>query len=153
MENKKILRGDIWYVLEYEHEGSEPGGGHPAIIVSNDANNLFSSTVEVVYLTTARKKDLPTHTEIRSAPRVSTALCEQVDTISKNKLERFVGTCTDAEMEEVEKKICVSLGIRMNGMKQKDEDLIRAEAEKDIYKDLYMNLLRKLEGRGDAERD
>ena len=39
-------------------------GGRPAVIVSNDKNNAKSNTVEVVYMTTKPKTDLPTHVYI-----------------------------------------------------------------------------------------
>ena len=60
MENK-IRRGDIYYIDKYPTIGSEQQAGRPAIIVSNEKNNQHSSTVEVVYLTTQPKADLPTH--------------------------------------------------------------------------------------------
>ena len=57
-----MKRGQIYYVRSnYREEGSEQRGGRPAVIVSNDKNNANSNTVEVVYMTTKPKTDLPTH--------------------------------------------------------------------------------------------
>ena len=57
----EIKRGDIWYIESgYITVGSEQRPGRPAIVVSNDRNNEYSSTLEVVYLTTQPKHDLPT---------------------------------------------------------------------------------------------
>ena len=51
---------EIYYIQSYGNErGSEQRAGRPAIIVSNDKGNQSSSTVEVVYLTTQPKHDLP----------------------------------------------------------------------------------------------
>ena len=62
-----IKRGDIYYIESgYATVGSEQRPGRPAIVVSNDRNNEHSSTLEVVYLTTQPKHDLPTHVTIRS---------------------------------------------------------------------------------------
>ena len=73
----EIERGDIWYMESgYNTVGSEQRPGRPAIVVSNDRNNEHSSTLEVVYLTTQPKHDLPTHVTIRSTNRESIALCE-----------------------------------------------------------------------------
>ena len=69
----EFVRGSIWYVESGYSTGSEQLPGRPAIIVSNDVNNKHSSTVEMVYLTTAPKHDLPTHVTIRSTSRGSTA--------------------------------------------------------------------------------
>lgn len=72
-----MKRGQIYYVRSnYREEGSEQRGGRPAVIVSNDKNNANSNTVEVVYMTTKPKTDLPTHVYIESALRPSTLLCE-----------------------------------------------------------------------------
>jgi len=81
-----MKRGQIYYVRSnYREEGSEQRGGRPAVIVSNDKNNANSNTVEVVYMTTKPKTDLPTHVYIESALRPSTLLCEQISTVSADR--------------------------------------------------------------------
>lgn len=45
-----------------------------------------SNTVEVVYMTTKPKTDLPTHVYIESALRPSTLLCEQISTVSEERI-------------------------------------------------------------------
>ena len=62
MENA-IKRGDIFYVSKGSNgqTGSEQYPDRPALIVSNNANNASSGVVEIVYLTTQPKIDLPTH--------------------------------------------------------------------------------------------
>ena len=98
---EKIARGDIFYVNK----------GGPALIVSNEANNKFSTTVEVVYLTTKKKHPLPTHVEVRG--RVpSIALCEQITTVDKKRLGDFVRCCTREEMAEIDKALAISLGLK-----------------------------------------
>lgn len=82
----EIKRGDIWYVRKDNYTGCEQAAGRPAIIVSNEKNNASSETVEVVYLTTQPKKYLPTHVLIRSSERESTAICEQITTVSVDRL-------------------------------------------------------------------
>ena len=87
----EIKRGDIWYVSKDNYTGCEQAAGRPAIIVSNEKNNACAETVEVVYLTTQPKKDLPTHVLIRSSERESTALCEQITTVSVDCLLGYKG--------------------------------------------------------------
>ena len=83
-----MKRGEIYYIEStYRETGSEQRGGRPAVIVSNDKNNENSEVVEVVYMTTKPKNDLPTHVFIRSALSPSTVLCEQVNSVSM-KLKR-----------------------------------------------------------------
>lgn len=78
----KIRRGEVYYIEGFQTVGSEQHPGRPAIIVSNDMNNEFSSTVEVIYLTTQPKTNLPTHVEIHSLKRDSIALCEQISSVA-----------------------------------------------------------------------
>lgn len=109
----ELRRGDIVYVCNPHNYGygHEQAKTRPAIIVSNDRNNLFSPTVEVVYLTSREKKPLPTHVEIHSAYYPSIALCEQVSTIDKHRITNICGFCTKAEMEKVNKAIIISLAL------------------------------------------
>lgn len=106
-----FVRGSIWYVESGYSTGSEQRPGRPAIIVSNDVNNKHSSTVEMVYLTTAPKHDLPTHVTIRSTSRVSTAICEQITTVATERIGSYCGTVTDAEMSSIETAMLISLGL------------------------------------------
>lgn len=92
--------------------GSEQGGDRPAIIVSNNVGNKYSPVVEVVFLTARKKASLPTHVYIKSSKRPSTALCEQVTTVSKSRLERRLGRVTAKEMQAIEKAIVRSLGLK-----------------------------------------
>lgn len=162
MEN--IRRGNIYWIerSQYKTEvGSVQLANRPGIIVSCDANNQFASTVEIVYLTTAPKNDLPTHCIIRSATEPSTALCEQVTTVSTEQIGRFIGQCTLGEMAQIDACICVSLDLdgkimarpsksastqqktidRMNGeLAQANERAAKAEAELEALKARYEEL-------------
>ena len=73
---QNIRRGDIYFAIKSRpSKGSVQNAskGRPVIIVSNDMNNEHSETLEIVFLTTAPKKDLPTHVEITSADKKSIA--------------------------------------------------------------------------------
>lgn len=108
----KIHRGDIfWIRQDYSAVGSEQKKNRPAIIVSNDKNNTYSETVEIVYLTTAEKKPMPTHVAIETMGKQSTALCEAIYTIDKGRLENYYCTLTTEEMKLVDQAVLVSLGL------------------------------------------
>ena len=105
------LKGDIFYVMKYSNViGSEIDNGRPAVIVSNNIGNQYSEVVEVVYLTTKAKKPLPTHVPIM-CKEPSTALCEQISSISKERIGDYICTVTDEEMIAIDKALKVSLGI------------------------------------------
>lgn len=107
-----IKRGDIYYIESgYATVGSEQRPGRPAIVVSNDRNNEHSSTLEVVYLTTQPKHDLPTHVTIRSTSRESTALCEQITSVAFERFGDYHGRITEQELRRIETAMMISLGL------------------------------------------
>lgn len=115
-----IKRGEIYYIQSYGNEcGSEQRAGRPAIIVSNDKGNQSSSTVEVVYLTTQLKHDLPTHVVIRATGKESIALCEQVHTVAVERVGDYCGECSKNEMQSVDIALLVSLSLDNFGTAEK----------------------------------
>lgn len=168
MEN--IRRGDIFYIHKYPVIGSEQEAGRPGIIVSNEANNRHSGTVEVVFLTTQAKAELPTHVHIESAARPSTALCEQVTTVSIERLGDYGGRLTEREMTQVDIALLISLDLTMgetgniaggghyapapaeerpddgNPASEDGSVAIVLKAERDTYKAMYESLLEKVLG-------
>lgn len=164
MSNYKIMRGDIFYINKFgDAVGSEQQSGRPGIIVSNDKNNEHSATVEIVYCTTKPKEDLPTHVTIRSTNLPSTVLCEQVTTVSKERLGDYIGSCTEQEMANVSSALEISLGLdeKYSGYNpfqrgaDEPDDTGKADApkdcsadeiriERDMYKQMYESLLNRL---------
>lgn len=162
---RNINRGNIYYIEKYPTIGSEQQSGRPAIIVSNEANNRNSETVEIVYLTTQQKTTLPTHVSISSAQRLSTALCEQVTSVSVNRLGDFIGRLTDREMTQIDTALLISLDLspietgkeRSKCDEEEDpaetapnvaEDItsVALKTERDTYKEMYESLLEKILG-------
>lgn len=160
-----VKRGEIYYVSKTSVIGSEQEAGRPAIIVSNNSQNESSTVVEVVYLTTEPKKGLPTHVTIRSAPRQSIALCEQISSVSTLRIGNYIGEVTDREMTQIESALLISLDLWLpeggdaeheneeteavsERATEPDMDAIREitklSAERDIYRELYERLLEKV---------
>ena len=156
MEDRVITRGQIYWIENSPYReaiGSTQTAGRPGIVVSNDANNRFANTIEIVYLTTAPKKNIPTHCPINSSYRHSTALCEQVQTVSKEQLMEYVGTCTDEEMNAVDQCMRISLGlesakpqvviddpIAVSKLKDRLNEIERGEDKDPIIADLKIQL-------------
>lgn len=109
-----IKRGDIYWIEQNKYRpavGSVQKPGRPGIVVSNDSNNTYSLTLEIVYLTGKPKKPIPTHCTINSTTKPSTALCEQIQTISREQIREYIGTCSKEEMAEIDRCITISLGL------------------------------------------
>lgn len=135
-----MKRGQIYYIrTTYNEEGSEQRGDRPAVIVSNDANNQHSETVEAVYMTTQPKHDLPTHVYIRSALKPSTVLCEQIFTVSKQRVGGLIGELTAAELQNLDNALAISLGLSFGPTQAKEEPPAKEpetppeEPEKEAY--------------------
>lgn len=113
MSRNWIARGDIFYIHKYAPVcGSEQEAGRPGIIVSNDLCNQCSDTVEIVYLTSKQKKELPTHVDINSARYPSIALCEQITTVSVSRIGDRCGKATEEEMCEVNEALRISIALK-----------------------------------------
>lgn len=111
MNGKSIKRGDIFYILKKgDVTGSEQEAGRPGIVVSNDTGNMNSPVVSIVYMTTKEKKTLPTHAEV-FCKLPSTVLCEQVYTISKERVGDYITSCSPKEMKEVNAALAAALGL------------------------------------------
>lgn len=128
----RYYRGDIWFVKGGKAiVGCEPWGDRPAVIVSNNKGNKTSPNVEVVFLTTKDKRYLPTHAKVLGKSP-SIALCENVQTVSKDRLMDYIRTCTKKEMKQIDKALLCSFGL------ENEEDY--------LYKKLYEQLINKLAG-------
>ena len=101
----EIYRGDIFYIKKINQDT-----GRPAVIVSNNEINENQNMVEVAYLVEKPNESLPTHAKVR-CHLPSTALCEQVVSVSKDRIDGFIRTCTDEEIEKINKGLSISLGI------------------------------------------
>ena len=110
-----IQRGNIYFISVDDRKvrGCEQKGYRPGIIVSNNFANKNSPVVTAVFLTSKPKKSLPIHAEITSVPDLknSTALCEQVCCVSKDRVQRYIGKISQREMLQVERGLSLQLGL------------------------------------------
>ena len=122
-----VKRGEIYYISRGGYNtGSEQQADRPGVIVSNDKNNKNnknSQTLEVVYLTTQPKNELPTHCTIRSTGRVSTVLCEQIHTVAVERIGKYIGVCTAQEMQNIDIGLMISIGLGDAGGRRRTKQL------------------------------
>lgn len=140
-----VSRGEIYYIEGTTFTGSEVGGNRPAIIVSNNTGNVHSSVVEVVYLTTKPKKPLPTHVQIFSSKVPSAALCEQIVTVSKDRIKDRMGALTEKEMQNLDAALIISLGLADKATGAEvgvSMEVLEARIERNVYRELYLELLK-----------
>lgn len=146
MSATKVERGDIFYIYKSAPTyGSEQIAGRPGIIVSNAKNNEYSETFEVIYTTTREKNPLPTHVTIRSTPRVSTALCEQITTVSLERLGDYIGKVSKSEMSNLETAMLISLDLYAGQVKEKIVE-VPVEVEREVVKEVTAPVEAELAG-------
>ena len=109
-----IKRGQIYQANLGIQKGSIQSGTRPVIIISNDINNKFSPTVNVLPVTSRTKSNIPVHVHVgitEGLPQPSTILTEQMVTINKQQLVEYVGKCNLVKMLEIERAVLVQSGI------------------------------------------
>ena len=162
-----IRRGDIFYVHKFGIQvGSEEHTGRPGVVVPCDEGNRYSETVQVAFCTTQPKSNLPTHVEILSTGRASTVMCEQINTVSLERLGNYIGRCTAEEMRDIDIAVATALGLKkypglIERLKEREQqvekreavvgketdtkaalELATVKAERDTYRRLYEDLIR-----------
>lgn len=158
-------RGDVYWIEPSVYRpavGTMMKGRRPAIIVSSEKQcESRTMTYQVVYLTTQPKRDMPTHCTINSGGVRSTALCEQITTVSHEQLAQYKCTVSEQEMQYIDICLAISLGIDTPSASEPASEninivmdtveaselrakLAAMEAERDVYKSLYEDFLGKM---------
>ena len=127
----KFQRGDIYFVRLDNRTGSEQSGTRPAVILQNDVGNSCSPTLIVATLTskTEKKATQPTHCLVEpEGLEPSIVQAEQIFTIDKSRVKRFVGHLTPEEMGRVDDAVKISLALNPMGSIQKLKPIVRSTA-------------------------
>lgn len=110
-----MKRGDIYRADLDPVVGSEQGGVRPVLIIQNDTGNLHSPTVIVAAITGRRKKpNMPVHVPITAEESGlnadSVVLTEQVRTLEKSRLTKYLGHLSDGAMSRIDAALLRSIG-------------------------------------------
>lgn len=131
-QNWKFQRGDLYFVRFDHSTGSEQHGDRPAVIVQNNVGNACAPTLIVVPLTsnTGKKPTQPTHCllENEGLSEPSMVLGEQITTIDKSRIVKYLGHLSAEEMEQVDQTIKTSLALNPMGSIQKIKPIRRSTA-------------------------
>lgn len=121
----EVKRGEVYLCDFGQPYGREQGFERYAIVIQNDVGNLNSPTTIVIACTTEKKKELPVHykcifssenmidyNKARVGSKENIILAEQIKTIDKRRLCKYLGTLRPEFMEELQKKIDLSLSLK-----------------------------------------
>lgn len=95
--------GEIWMCQLSGKDGSIQTGYRPVYVLSNDRNNTFSPTLNVIPLTSKmNKRNLPIHVELLNYEcyglrKPSTLMIEQITTVVASQLDIKIGEIRDVD--------------------------------------------------------
>ena len=114
-KNWVYRRGDIYIANLNPFRGSEQGGTRPVLVLQNNDGNYYCPTLIVAPLSSKLKKpNLPTHFRLKKGRGLMTdsiVELEQIKTIDKCRIQRYIGKITPEQMSGVEEAIQKSLGM------------------------------------------
>lgn len=109
--------GEIWMCNLSAREGSVQTGSRPVFVLSNDLNNTYSPTLNIIPITSQKKKRIPVHVDLFSyqkygLSRPSTMLVEQTTTVSVESMVSCIGKVTDPQiLSDISSAICIQFPI------------------------------------------
>ena len=116
IKNWEYRRGDIYLADLSPFCGSEQGGVRPVVVIQNNTGNKHAPTLVVATITakTRKKTKQPTHYLIRNNPalsRPSLVLLEQLRTIDKQRIIKYLCRVNRKEMRGIDTALRVSLDL------------------------------------------
>lgn len=108
-----MRRGDVYWAVLQPRSGSEQSGRRPVVIISNDGFNQVPNwrSIIVIPVTTSSRQGVrgPTVVPLSGIGSVlipsSAAICHQITTLDRAKLDERIGTLSSTEIEGIERGI------------------------------------------------
>ena len=110
-----VFRGEVWLVGLDPTLGREQAGTRPALVISEDLFNQGHADLVIVIPITSKDKGIRSHVAISrnegGLPIPSFAKCEDVRSISKQRLRKRLGVVSDQTIDGVEEKLRLLMGL------------------------------------------
>jgi len=104
-----IFRGEIWLVNLDPTLGREQAGTRPALVISENLFNQSYADLVIVIPITSQNKNIRSHVPVAKGEGGLTlesyAKCEDVRSISKQRLKKRLGKVSEQTVEKIEEKL------------------------------------------------
>lgn len=111
----QIARGEVWLADLNPVRGHEQAGKRPCLVISVDLFNQGASGLVVVLPITSKEKGIPFHVELNPPEGglkvQSFVKCEDVRSISVDRLEKRWGTVSPETLTAVEDRLRILMGL------------------------------------------
>lgn len=113
--NRQPSRGEIWLVDLDPTRGHEQAGRRPALVLSADPFNHGPAGLVVIAPITSRDKHIPYHVALQppegGLTKPSFVKCEDIRSITKERLGKRLGAIRAESMTEVENRVRLLLDL------------------------------------------
>jgi len=111
-----IKRGEFYLAALDPVIGKEISKTRPVLVVSNDKNNEFSSTMTILPITSKNiQRIYPFEVLLTrgtgNLPKDSKVKADQIRTLDKSRIVKFIGTLENKEMNRIDKAIKIHLAL------------------------------------------
>ena len=111
LSSRPFRRGEVYWIRFPAGIGSEIQKTRPAVIVSNNTSNRALSRLQVIPLTSNTARVYPGETIVTLVGSQNKAMANQIQTIAKERVERFIGRLSEPDMLSVNSAITTQLGL------------------------------------------
>ncbi len=111
-----IKRGRVYLAALDPTIGRKITKTRPVVVISNDQNNTFSGTITILPITSKNiQKTYPFEVILPKGrgnlPKKSKIKADQIRTLDKRRLIKFIGELSEADMLSVEKAVRIHLDL------------------------------------------
>lgn len=114
-----MKRGDVWWATLQPRSGSEQSGRRPVVVLSHDSFNQTPNwqSVIVVPCSTSAQQARRTPTVVpllkgtAGLPQDCVAVCHQITTLDRSKLQQQIGHLSPADLQAIEAAILNAIDI------------------------------------------
>jgi mRNA interferase MazF len=111
MKEKRMRRGEVWWVNFDPSQGMEIQKCRPAVILTANALNKARGTVVMVPLSTSAKPRPPIVVPLPSAGGNSVAVCDQLCAADKTRFGKKIGDLSVRDLATLTESMKIILGL------------------------------------------